>query len=734
MGMNMPSNAWLYSAMMPMAVLMNPVGALAAPDPAPAAAVDEVQEIIVTAQRRKERLQDVPIVVDAFAGDQLEEAGIKSTLDLAAVTPGLEFGTQAAYGQPFLRGVGTVANGPGVESPVALYVDGIYYGAMIGSVLTLNDIEQVEVLKGPQGTLFGRNATGGLIQITTKDPTQKFDGYVDAGYGSYNTATGDLYVTGGVTQSVAADLSVHYQNQGTGFGRNAFTNSEVNKTKDISVRSKWVFAPSDATSIKVVFDYSHQNFAQAYVPAPGTKPPGDVPYTGDPQGLNGIFDPLGTLNQGGASIQVRQDLGYAEFVSLTGFRRSAVSEAFDGGLTRDPNSVLNLVINETHTQVTQEFQLNSAAQSRLKWSTGVFLYDADGKSEPLVITTLGLFGPPPTGINNIYVFSDQKTYSAAAYAQATTEIAPATNLTAGVRYTYERRTFAISEALDDFTNAAIPGPAEESGEVSFNKVTYRLSVDHRFSSDVMGYASYNRGFKSGGFNDYLIAPTLAYAPETLDAFEIGAKTDLFERRAQLNVSLFDYEYKNIQAVEYPQGVQIIRNAAKARLYGVDVDAKAYLFGGLSLTLGGEYLHDRFTKFPDATIAMPLPGGGTAFTRGDVRGHRLGLAPDFTANLGIDYKLPPDLIPAAWGRVTTNVTYAFNDGWYAEPENRLRQPAYNVVNSSVSWSSANELNKVTLWGNNLSNSQYTVALASQDTGDFAIYAPPRTYGIKYQRKF
>ena len=729
----MSRNAWFYNAMMSLAMLVNPVGALAAPDPAPAA-VDEVQEIIVTAQRRKERLQDVPIVVSAFAGDQLETAGIKSTLDLAAVTPGLEFGTQAAYGQPFLRGVGTVANGPGVESPVALYVDGIYYGAMIGSVLTLNDIEQVEVLKGPQGTLFGRNATGGLIQITTKDPTQKFGGYVDAGYGSYNTATGDLYVTGGVAQSVAADLSVHYQDQGTGFGRNAFTNTEVNKTKDLSVRSKWVIAPSDATSIKLVFDYSHQNFAQAYVPAPGTTPPGDVPYTGDPQGMNGIFDPLGRLDQGGVSIQVRQDLGYAEFVSLTGFRRSAVYEAFDGGLTRDPNSALNLEINETHTQVSQEFQLNSAAHSQLKWSTGVFLYHADGKSEPLIITTLGLFGPPPSGLNHIYVYSDQKTDSAAAYAQATTEIAPATNLTAGLRYTYERRKFAISEGLDDFTNTAIPGPPDESGKLSFNKVTYRLSVDHRFSPDVMGYASYNRGFKSGGFNDYLIGPIVAYSPETLDAFEIGAKTDLFERRAQLNVSLFDYEYKNIQAVEYPQGVEIIRNAAKARLYGVDVDAKTYLSGGLSLTLGFEYLHDRFTDFPDATIAIPLPGGGTGFTRGDVRGNRLGLAPDFTANFGIDYKLPPTLIPAAWGSIATNLTYAFNDGWFAEPENRLHQPSYNLLNASVSWSSTDELNKVTLWGNNLSNSQYTVALASQDTGDFAIYAPPRTYGIKYQRRF
>ncbi|HLZ98693.1 MAG TPA: TonB-dependent receptor, partial [Steroidobacteraceae bacterium] len=241
------------------------------------------------------------------------------------------------------------------------------------------------------------------------------------------------------------------------------------------------------------------------------------------------------------------------------------------------------------------------------------------------------------------------------------------------------------------------------------------------------------GFKSGGFNDYLL-PILTYKPETLEAYEIGTKTDLFERRAQLNVSLFDYLYKNIQAVEYPQGVQIIINAAKARLYGADLDAKAYLSEGLSVTLGGEYLHDRFTSFPSAVYGIPLSGGGTAFTFRSATGHRLGLAPDFTANLGIDYKLPPTLMPAAWGSIAMNVTYAFNDGWYAEPNNQLRQPSYNVVNSFISWSSTDELNKVTLWGNNLSNSQYTVALASQDTGDFAIYAPPRTYGIKYQRKF
>lgn len=149
--------------------------------------------IIVTAKRRSERLSDVLIAVSAFSGNKLATSGVQSRIYLAAVTPGLQFGAQAAYGQPFLRGIGTPGTGPGVESPVALYVNGVYYSAMIGSMMTLNNVEQIEVLKGPQGTLFGHSATGGLIQITTKDLSHQPAGSIATGYGSYRTAVADLY-------------------------------------------------------------------------------------------------------------------------------------------------------------------------------------------------------------------------------------------------------------------------------------------------------------------------------------------------------------------------------------------------------------------------------------------------------------------------------------------------------------------------------------------------------------
>ncbi|TPG04538.1 TonB-dependent receptor [Sphingomonas oligophenolica] len=470
-------------------------------------------EIIVTAQRRSERLSDVPIAVSAFNANQLATSGVNSTMDLSIVTPGLQFGTQAAYGQPFLRGIGTTATGPGVESPVALYVDGVYYGAMIGSIITLNNVEQIEVLKGPQGTLFGRNATGGLIQITTKDPSQQPAGSITAGYGSYRTAVADLYLTGGVASTLAGDLAVHFQDQGKGFGTNLFTGNEVNKTVDLSVRSKWLWTPSADTSVRLSVDYQHQTFRQAYVPAPGTKPPGDTPYTGDLQGLNGIFDPDGRLNQGGISLQIKHRFGSAELISTSAYRASNVFVNFDGGLTRDPNSVLNLQIFEKHAQLTQELQLNSTGVGGLKWSTGLYLFHADGKSDPLVITTLGAFGPAPDGLNNIYVSSQQKTDSIAIYGQTTVEVLPATNLSTGLRFTTERRKFEIGETLETFSGAKSSVPAERA-QKTFSKMTWRLALDTRLSPNAMVYGSYDRGFKAGGFNDYLTPPQ-SYDPETV---------------------------------------------------------------------------------------------------------------------------------------------------------------------------------------------------------------------------
>jgi iron complex outermembrane recepter protein len=683
----------------------------------------QLEEIVVTAQKRSENLQDVPVSVLAYAANQLAAVGVTGTSDLDILTPGLISAGQAGYAQPHLRGIGTTANGPGVENPIALYVDGVYYSSQSASILALNNIESIEVDRGPQGTLFGRNATGGLIQITTRDPTQAFSGAASLGFGNYNTGEASLYLSGGVADHVAADVALYAVDQGRGYGVNEFNGDYVNRTQDAAFRSKWLFTPASGTEIKVIFDFENTQYVPAFIPAPGTTPLGGPPYTGPTQGMDGYVQPDALQRQGGISVQLKQQLDWAEFMSLTAFRRSYMNTSIDGGLVTDPAYVLNIDIIEPHRQITQEFQLLSPSSSRVTWVAGAYFFYADAKYNPINVSG-GLLDP----LAFFDVFSEQKSKSAAVYGQATTEVLPATDLTVGLRYTVERRDYEGVEILGNPDGTLAGPPFTDSAQQTFQKPTWRFSLDHKFSDAILGYVSYNRGFKSGGFNDDLV-PTTPYAPETLDAYEIGSKADLAAKRLRLNVAAFYYNYKNMQAVTYPAGLEEIYNGAAAHLYGLDLDLTAAVTDALSIKSGVELLHSEFTSFPVADYTTPAEGGGTNFGTFNAKGNILPFSPSWTADVSADY-----VVPTSSGKFGLNVTYAYNAGWFAEPDNRLHQAAYNLVNASASWRSPNDVNGVRLWGKNLSNSQYLVIIASQSNGDFAQYAPPRTFGISYDRRF
>jgi iron complex outermembrane receptor protein len=308
------------------------------------------------------------------------------------------------------------------------------------------------------------------------------------------------------------------------------------------------------------------------------------------------------------------------------------------------------------------------------------------------------------------------------------EVASATNLTVGIRYTVERRDFRGNEVLGfpDGSSQIIP----DAQHKIFDKPTWRLALDHHFTPDVMGYVSYNRGFKSGGFNDALL-PTLEFSPEVLDAYETGLNTTVLDRHLSLDVAGFYYKYKNIQAFQYfENGSAFVYNAGAAQLYGFDFDAKLKLSEKLSLTAGLEAMHTEYTSFPTAAISTPIPGGGTAYSIGSAKGNRLPLTPNLTLSITGDYVIPL----AALGDLTLTSTFAYSDGFYGEADNRLRQPAYHVVNAQVSWNSSDHIYMVRLWGRNLTDAEYTSSLGSQPNGDFAVFAPPRTYGVTISRNF
>ncbi len=254
-------------------------------DGSAAAASDaEIRDIIVTARRRDERLQDVPIAVSAVNGLQAERMGLTDTQSLVIATPNLDFGKVASYGAlPFLRGVGTSFGAAGVESPVAIYVDDVYISSPNGNLMSLNNIESVQVLKGPQGTLFGRNATGGVIQITTKQPSFAPEGRISVGYGNYDTYEGALYASTGLSDTVAVSIAASGRKQSDGFGKSLLTGEEVQKGWDWNVRGKLLANLGERTSITLSADYSKQksDIGANQTTVPGSIGLGGYGYAGE---------------------------------------------------------------------------------------------------------------------------------------------------------------------------------------------------------------------------------------------------------------------------------------------------------------------------------------------------------------------------------------------------------------------------------------------------------------------
>jgi iron complex outermembrane receptor protein len=253
-------------------------------------------------------------------------------------------------------------------------------------------------------------------------------------------------------------------------------------------------------------------------------------------------------------------------------------------------------------------------------------------------------------------------------------------------------------------------------------------LDHRFNDEVLGYVSYNRGFKSGGWNPSVL-PARSFAPEKLDAYEIGIKTNSADNRWRLNVSPFLYKYKDMQVESFQNAILLISNGASSKLYGVDVDAEAQVTHELRLRVGVSALHSDFTSYPAADITTPAPGGGTNYAIGSVTGNHVPLAPKAQANAGFDYTLPSPI-----GPFVLNATYSYNSGWFAEPDNRLRQSSYSLVNAKVTWTSPTGVYQVSGWGKNLGDTLYATSLYSQSTGDAIQFAPPRTFGIDLKVSF
>jgi len=692
----------------------------------PSQEVTGLDDIVVTAQRRSENLQTVPIAITAASAETLAANGVTSAQQLNTVAPGLNIRNNSGAFQPSLRGIGTSSTV--VENPVALYVDGVYLSNQREGVREFNDVEQVAVLKGPQGTLFGRNATGGVIQITTRRPSHEVQGSAAVSVDNYATLKSDLYLTGGLSEAIAGSLSLQYGTQGEGWGDNLTTGSDTFRLRhQFSGRGKILIEPDVDTSILVAADYSDWNqLSNSYQPYPGTtySYPGVGPLASVYDTYAGV-DSFNAFKGGGASVTVDRDLAFAKLVSISAWRRGDTAFAFDNTNVAQPYFIVSSdsTLSESYSQ---EFQLVSP-KSDFSWMVGAFYFHNRFVVDPQTRSFSGPLAPAATSNAFTTTVGEEITESVAPFGQIDWRLLPATTLTLGARYTYEKRdVVARTDVLRVNGTTASVSRAES---ITIRKPTFRAVLSHDFDRDILGYVSFNTGIKSGGFN--VINPANAgYLPEELNAFEMGLKSQLLDHRLRLNAAAFYYDYTNLQVIQFLGGVQTIVNGAAAELYGLDLDFEAQLTTHWRASGGLELLHAEFSSFPNAAVGTPRAGGGATLVTGDVSGNRLPLAQDVTATTALDYETRTD-----HGLFNANLTVNYNGSYFFEPDNFLRQPAYVLVNASLKWTLPDDRVSFSLWGRNLLDEHVIAQVPTQSFGYAASYGnAPRTYGVSVRAAF
>ncbi len=686
----------------------SPPAATAAPQPA--ADNGGLQEIIVTAQKRFENLQKVPIAVVAITAKDAAIRGLTGTQALTAAIPGLIITSPANVGNPYLRGVGSNLFDPSAEQGVAMYVDGVYIAAPQSTIFNFNNIQDVQVLYGPQGTLFGRNATGGVIQITTMRPSATPHLDLNVGYGNYQDVTASGYLAGGLAPNLTADFAALYENQGKGFGRNL----TLNRTEDqqavgnISLRSKVVFQPAPDTTFTLSGDYAHTVSTNAYQKPQGVISPidGTTTYPGPFNSTNDHYN-RDQVETGGVSLRYDQKIGSLTLMNLISYRKTKVKYDLDNDVTNLP--VVNVRLDPSQHNISEELQLSGPDSGKFKWIVGAYYFNSVGAYDDVAFF-LANGSSIPIPYNN-----QQKAISYAGFGQATLEVAPATELTAGLRYTTETQSYSQT-----YPAPAASVPTSQPAQQTFNKLTWRLALKHDFTDDISAYASYNRGFKSGGYN--LRLPGNAFLPETLDAYEVGIKTELFDRHLRLNVDGFFYNDKNVQVLTSVLGGTFTTNAAAAHIKGIEASFEGAITREFHVSGGISVQHGEYTSYPNGPR---LDQNGQVLPSIDLTGNQTIVTPPESGTITASYNL--DL--GNNGRLQPSVTYVYNAGFFWQPDNRLTQPAYSLVNASLLWTSASKQIDARLWVKNLTNATYYVArLGVKSLGDVQEQAAPRTFGI------
>lgn len=746
------------------------------------AASDAVSELVVTAQKREERLQDVPVVVTVLTGAKLAANNVSSVADLVTLTPGLTSTTNGSEGSTIarIRGVGNVADNPGLEDAVGLYIDGVYRPRNGVSFNDLGELNDIEILKGPQGTLFGKNTIAGVIQITTKRPSFTYSAEGEVTVQNYNGYGGSVSVTGPVVDDKVAIRLYVAERDRDGYVpvvQAPTTNIPAQNDEHVfTTRDQLLFNVTDDLDVNFIADYSrrrdhccvaldYQNGSAAAIQDtvfPGTVP-NPVSASNNTAYLN--RSNIDDITDQGISAEAHWKtpwLGNAVLTSITAYRDSKENVGGDTDTTLADIDFTTPAYNFTRfRQFSEELQYRGSTE-RLNWQVGFFysheLLDTGNFVEngpdlgPYLNVLSGGLLPAngyPQGEGAIDTYHQQE-HSEAIYTQEDFKITDQLSLIAGLRYTWEHKSLnslytnndtanLCALSLQGATGSATPIPYAQY--VNFSKATFgtaclvnpafdnltdhqsldegaltgTVKLEYKFSDQAMAYASYSRGNLVGGFN--LAEVTLPYGPggapntslapatdtafpaENVNAFELGAKTQWFDRRLSLDAALFYQGYRDHQLNAFT-GTQFVEfTIPEAQTEGAELEGVFAVTPDLSINGGVTYAETTYPNDAANRAVLQAPGSGLFL----LPGSRLSYAPLWSTTLGGSYKHP---VSEGWdGFVTLDAKYTSSYQVGSDEDPSKMQQGYALVNSSIGVTSKDKHLELSVWATNLFNQAY-----------------------------
>jgi len=708
-----------------------------------------LEEITVTARRQSEDLQKIPLAVSAFSADELYRDQIENIGDLQSHVPNLSLHVgDAANAVIYLRGVGQIDSISFNDPGVGVYVDDVYMGRAQGSFLEVLDPQRIEVLRGPQGTLYGRNTIGGAIKFVSARPTDEVEGYLDITGGNYDRADIKGSLSGPLIKNVLRGKIAAAYARRDGYTRNLFDGKDDFDKNTTAVRGSLLFTPSESLSFYLVGDWSRNNPDHSRSPHKETPifsvPSGDfIQPTSDPFVVDVNFNTLENLRSNGVSLTAEYSRDAITVKSITAYREMNYRTKIDLDGTRD--SSFGIYDFENQDQFSQELQFIYTGE-RLSLVSGLYYFRENdltfaGAIAPDFFVTLPVIGVFPFPIINAGR-RDQTNTSKAVYAQLDYDVSDDFSITLGARYTRERKN--VQSAGEEFFGTGVTtaegmeavfgtgigfSPTSFTAKNSWGSFSPKISLEYQLNTDVLIYASASRGFKSGGFNGRLTDRAQPFNPETLWSYEAGLKSTFAERRVRLNVATFYNDYKNFQLSRFSADpmtgafVSVFDNAGSATIYGAEVELTALIVENLVLNANLGYLNSQYDKLlGDFDI--------------DVSKQRhLVNAPKWTLRTGLSY----DYQLGSAGSVTASGAVSYRSKTYLTVSSSeiLAQKSYALLEASLRYATADGHWSIIASGQNLTNKKYRehgFDLSAAPGVQLGYYGTPRTYSLNIRYIF